>query len=83
MKITRSKLKQLIREELSTARGRQSAEDIERTAVATANANWRAALDAKKARFKQDYPTAEQQAGTIVEMLTKLTDMVEQLLQKP
>ena len=95
MKITKSQLQQIIKEELSSVLEVQSDDDKERQAAITADAAGSftaAAAAAKKAADQKKYGGTERsdryettRSGQkiTIDMLTKLTDMVKQLLQKP
>ena len=95
MKITKSQLQQIIKEELSSVLEVQSDDDKERQAAITADAAARqtAAADAAKkvadqkkyggAGARDRYETTRSGQKITIDMLTKLTDMVKQLLEKP
>lgn len=84
MKITKNKLKQIIKEEISIMLEQQSADDLAR------QADLQRAADRDAARSKYgDYYGTQHGAAThktavkIIDMLTDLTDKVDQLLQRP
>jgi len=99
MKITKDTLKQLIKEELGSRRSDDDKEsDKKRGAAITADIAARMAQDAAAAKKAADqkkygggsaeaprdrYETTRDGQKIVIDMLTKLTDMVEQLLQKP
>ena len=74
MKITKSQLKQLIKEELSTVLEQQSPEDLERQAELTADAN-------KPERVTGPAHASGQKA--IIQLLTDMKALMQQLVQKP
>ena len=88
MKITKSQLKQIVKEELNTVFEQQSAADIERQAELTAAA---ASEIAKKKYGAQTYDPDEQIGVTrvdpgqvkMIDLLSDIKGLLQQLVQKP
>jgi hypothetical protein len=84
MNITKKQLQQIIKEEISIMLEQQSADDLARQAELQADTE----RAARKAKYGDYYGTqhgaaTHESAVKIIDMLTDLTDKVDQLLQRP
>jgi len=75
VKITKDTLKQLVMEELSTVLEQQSPEDLERQAELTADAN--------KPEPAPSGPARIEKQTAIIQLLTDIKALMQQLVQKP
>tara|TARA_B100002019_G_scaffold284456_1_gene292151 strand:- start:916 stop:1197 length:282 start_codon:yes stop_codon:yes gene_type:complete len=93
MKITKSQLKKLIKEEFKIISEQQSAEDLERQAELEKTANVAAAREKYGAAKAEIDPTlgkalgAEQRVGPgqvkMIDLLSDIKGLLQQLVQKP